>query len=178
MKTSLKLSAFLMLSSVLFSFFGTFAHAASLQVTKIGALDLAGQTYTEWWYKGTSPTIQGKAVASSQITIQVDSNPEALVSSDAQGNWSYPTTLEKGDYNFIIKQGAETVSFKVHMDQDLPLTQSTSQTTESTTAVPVTGKDQMIALIFGTGVVLMASYLYIWGDTKRKSVFEAKIIKD
>lgn len=54
----------------------------------------------------------------------------------------------------------------------------TTDTQESTTPVPETGFDQTTALIFSGGVLLLASYLYIWGgDASRKS-FDKKMIKE
>lgn len=154
--------------------FFSFSFCATLQVTKIGALDLAGKIYSEWWYTGTNPTFYGKASPNSEVTIVVGQN-SFKTNSDANGDWSYVSAIQAGDYDINFSQGSEKVAFKLHLGQNLP-DSSAPQVQQSTT--PNTGHNQMVALALGGGVLLLATYFYITGDPRRKSIFEAKILKE
>lgn len=153
-----------------------FSDASSLSLTKIGALDTAGKNYTEWWYTNTSATLAGTAADGSQVTVKIgDQSNQVNV---ASGAWSYPFTGEGKDYNVEISQGSEKISFVLHLGQAYPGDASSGSAPTTATEVPETGYDQIIAISLGVGIVLLASYFYFWGDIKRKSVFETKIIKD
>ncbi|HQK41719.1 MAG TPA: hypothetical protein PKV39_01865 [bacterium] len=163
---------------VLFILFLEPAFAAVLTLQKIGALDTAGKNYPEWWYIGSSPTLSGTAKAGENVSIKIGENSFS-VTPDSSGNWSYATSLEKGDYPIQITQGEETISFVLHLGQNMPQTvvQSGSQP-ESTTSVPDTGFNQYVALSFGLGIVLFSTYLYFLTDNKKKSVFESRVLKE
>jgi len=153
-----------------------FSTAASLSLTKIGSVDATGKNYTEWWYTNTSVTLAGTASDGSQVTVKIgDQSNQVNVSS---GSWSYNFSGESKDYNVEISQGAEKIVFVLHLGQALPNNLSSGSAPASANGVPETGYDQIIAISLGVGIVLLASYFYFWGDTKRKGVFETKIIKD
>jgi hypothetical protein len=152
----------------------SYSFSATLQVTKIGALDLAGKMYNEWWYTGTNPTFYGTATPNTEVTIAIGQD-SFKTNSDTNGSWSYVAALQAGNYDLSFSQGNEKVTFKLHLGQNLP-ENSTAQAQQSTT--PITGHDQMVALALGAGVLLLATYFYITGDPRRKSVFEAKILKE
>ncbi len=154
--------------------------AASLSLTKLGTIDTAGSNYSEWWYTNTSALLTGTAAVGQKVNIKVDSTA-ASVDPASSGAWSYQLTGESKDYKIEISQGSEKISFVLHLGQQLPqnITQgTTNQTNQSTTPTPVTGFNQIIALSLGLGIILLASYFYFWGDTRKKSVFEAKMIKE
>jgi hypothetical protein len=163
----------LMLVLMLVVFF-SYSFSATLQVTKIGNLELAGKVYTEWWYTGTNPILYGVAAPNSEVTIAIGTT-SYKTNSDAQGNWTYSVSLSSGNYDLVFSQAAEKVSFKLHLGQDLPQNIN-SQTQQSTT--PNTGYNQMLSLGMGIGILLLATYFYVLGDPRRKSVFEAKILKE
>jgi len=167
--------AFLLPLVALFS--ASYVFSATLQVTRIGGLDLGGKIYKEWWYTGENPTFYGKATANSEVTITADTNSHKATA-DASGDWSYASALAKGDYKMTFAQGSESVAFTLHLGQVLPqnITSSSEQTNQSTT--PSGGTDQIVALTLGLGILLLATYFYVYGDPKRKSVFEAHIIKE
>jgi hypothetical protein len=158
---------------IIYGFF-SYSFSATLQVTRIGALDLGGKVYNEWWYSGINPTFYGKAAANSEVTITVGQNSFKTTSS-ADGDWSYAAVLQAGDYDLSFSQGSEKVSFKLHLGQNVPAN-SAGQVSQSTT--PITGRNQMVGLAMGAGLLLLATYFYITGDPRRKSVFEAKILKE
>jgi len=164
---------FLMLLLMTVVFF-SYSFAATLQVTKIGNLDLAGKVYTQWWYTGTNPILYGVASPNSEVTITIGQN-NYKTNSDSQGNWTYSASLSAGDYDLTFSQASEKISFKLHLGQDLPQNID-SQTQQSTT--PNTGYNQMVSLGMGIGILLLATYFYVSGDPRRKSVFEAKILKE
>jgi hypothetical protein len=154
-----------------------FVSAASLQLTKIGNLDLGGKAYNEWWYTGTNPVFAGKAATGTDVSIKAGS-VTGNATPNASGDWTFATNLDKGDHQVEITQGSEKISFMLHLGQGLPENVSSGQTSQTTSTVPSTGYNQIFALSFGAGVVLLATYIYIWGDQNRKKIFEARILKE
>lgn len=152
-----------------------YSFGVSLQLNRIGSLDLDGNMYSEWWYTGSKPTFYGTAEVSSTVTVKVDGT-EATTSADGSGNWTYYLDKDAGDYAIEIVQGAENVSFTLYLGQSLP--DGSVESTESTSSVPATGFDQYIALMLGVGVILLATYFYISGDSNKKAVFETRILKE
>ena len=174
MKSKIKFLPFLLLALII----QPFTFSATLQLTKIGALDTGGMMYTEWWYTGVNPTLAGKAVASSTVTVDVGETDYSATANSA-GDWSVGTSLKAGDYNIVITQGSESYTFTLHLGQNLPSGVSgTGETSQSTSTVPETGFNQMVALSFGSGIALLASYLYISSDANKKTAFEKKILQE
>jgi len=154
--------------------------AAPFALTKIGALDLGGKTYPEWWYTASNPTFYGTADANSEVTVQIGDDSHKT-NSDASGNWSYYAALNAGDYDIKVSQGANSYTFKLHLGQGLPANlggSESSQSTQSTSSVPTTGYNQIAAIGFGMGLALLASYFYISGDVDRKAQFEKRLINE
>jgi len=172
-KNLIKLLSFL----VVIIFIAEASFGASLSLNKIGSLDLGGNMYSEWWYTGTKPTLYGTAEESSTVTVLVDGT-EATTSVDTSGNWTYYLDKDEGDYSIVISQGEESISFILHLGQSVPSDLGSVESTESTSSVPSTGFNQYIALMFGVGVVLLATYFYTVGDSHKKSVFETRVIKE
>lgn len=154
--------------------------AASFALTKIGALDLGGKTYPEWWYTAVNPTLYGTGEASKEVTILIGSDSHK-VTADSLGNWAYYAELTGGDYDIKVSQGSSSYSFKLHLGQGLPANlggSQSSQTTQSTGSVPLTGYNQIAAIGFGVGLALLASYFYISGDVDKKSLFEKRLLNE
>jgi len=152
---------------VLFFLFSFQATAATLQVTKIGSLDLGGQMYSEWWYSGTNPTLYGTATASSDVTITIDS-VASTATADASGGWQLtPTTLTQGDHTIVVTSSGETVSFTLHVGQAYPGTSTTAIPAESTPAVslsenpptPVTGANDIVLMLLIATVLITTGYI-------------------
>ena len=164
--------------SVFISFllFSNFCFSATLQLQKIGALDLGGKTYSEWWYTEINPVFSGVSTASSKVDIKIGDSLYST-NSDASGNWSYASQMEKGDYVIEISQGAEKLSFKLHLGQSMPTTIG-SGTAPAGGTVPVTGFNQFVALSMGMGIILLATYFYFSTDSKKNAVFENRMIKE
>jgi len=169
-----KLISLLSVYLFLFSFLAFHVFSASLSMTKIGALNTDGKTYPEWWYTGTNPTLVGTAGESSEVSLKLGDDT-FTTTADGSGNWSYATALASGDHAIVLSQGSETYAFTLHLGQSFP---GTSETTESTTGVPVTGFNQVVAITFGAGIALLATYFYIWGDSDKRVRFEKKFIKE
>jgi len=167
-----------LIPSLIIAFSLSYAFAATLQLHKIGALDLGGKTYKEWWYTGTKPTFVGVASPSTTVGIKITDN-SYTANADSNGNWSYPTALDKGDYTITISQGSESLAFTLHLGQDVPENiGTTAQTSGSASAVPTTGFNQYVAVTFGIGVILLATYFYFSTDSKKKTIFENRMIKE
>ena len=163
----------LLLPAFMFIFLVGSVFSATLTLTKIGALDTSGKLYSEWWYSSTTAVLSGAATDGTQVSVKVDEQANQV--NVASGVWSYTLTGEAKDYNIVISQGDENITFVLHLGQAYP-TDATSE--EITEGVPDTGFNQIIAITLGTGIILLASYFYFWGDLKKKSVFEAKIIRE
>ncbi|HLD51099.1 hypothetical protein A3K34_01755 [candidate division WWE3 bacterium RIFOXYC1_FULL_40_10] len=168
----------LILSLILLAYPVVHTFAADFALTKIGAMDLGGKMYSEWWYTGTFPTFFGTGTPDATIvlTMQGDSYQTKVNSS---GDWSYSTNLPKGDFPIELVQDTQKISFTLHLGQSVPTTTpATTTTPETTSTVPDTGIDQIASIAFASGIILLAGYFYFWGDTRRHTSFEQKIIKD
>lgn len=144
------------------------SHAFGLELKSIGALSLGGKTYTEWWYTGTNPTYVGTAKASSDVKVTVGKNSYDA-KADTTGNWSVATKETAGDYDVTIAGDGTTYAFKLHLGTNMPAA-GVGSTASGT--VPSTGSEQVVALLFSLGVLLMASYFYFWGSQNNKVKFE------
>jgi len=144
-----------LLVTILSVSFSTFVFSASLSLTKIGSL--------------------GTAADGSQVSVKVGETTNAV--NVTSGAWSYDFTGENKDYNIEISQGSEKISFVLHLGQTLP-NNVTAGSSPQSEGVPETGYNQIIAISLGVGIVLLASYFYFWGDSKKKTVFEARMIRE
>lgn len=163
----------------LFLLLTTFSFSAVLELKKIGALDTSGKVYPEWWYVGSSPVLSGVAETGKSVTIIIDENSNS-VTPDSSGSWSYATQLENGDHNISISQGENKIVFVLHLGQNMPanIGSTTSGSQPANTEVPETGFNQYIALSFGVGIILLATYFYFATDSNKKKVFENRIIRE
>lgn len=146
------------------------ALSASLSLSRIGALDTQGNTYSEWWYTGTKPTLQGTADPGDMVTITVDDS-SSEVTADDSGTWSFSTDLGEGEHSVTLVSGEESYSFTLHLGQSLPAdlgSSGTTETTESTTQVPETGVTQLFALVAGVSALALGWYFY----STRKPYFD------
>lgn len=157
-------------------FFRTYCNASSLTLTNIGALDTQGKTYSEWRYTEKEVLLKGNSSDTSAVTVKIgDTSYQAEV---LNGTWSQKISKDTGDYPVEITQGSEKISFTLHLGQNIPESNTTAASAPVSGTTPVTGYNQIIAISFSLGVILLASYFYFWGDTRKRSVFEAKILKE
>ncbi|MBW6441911.1 hypothetical protein K0B04_03370 [Patescibacteria group bacterium] len=170
-----KISRYLLISLFVL-FISNLSFAATLSLQKIGAMDTGGNTYPEWWYTGTSPVLSGVAEIGTDVTVKVNETPSS-VTPDSSGAWSYTTQLDTGDHNIVISQGENSISFILHLGQTMP-SGTVSETQESTTSVPETGFNQYVAISFGLGTILLATYFYFASDSNKKKVFETRMLKE
>ncbi|OGC38835.1 hypothetical protein A3K42_01175 [candidate division WWE3 bacterium RBG_13_37_7] len=170
MRKFLPILAFVLLFS-----YAPFVYAADLKLEKIGALDLGGKMYSEWWYTGTSPTLSGTGDKDEEVKIKVgDKSYET--DPDSSGKWSQAIQAAAGDYSVEISQeDQDTIKFTLHLGQGVPTDLGTAG--ESSSTVPVTGFNQMVALSMGLGVILLGVYFYISGSARNK-VFDKKMLDE
>lgn len=168
-----------LLTSFLFVLLFSYSFAGTLSLFKIGALDTGGKTYPEWWYKGTSPVLSGMASVGSDLAIKIG-EITATVKPGADGAWTYATNLETGDYEIKITQEPDTISFTLHLGQDMAtgVTTQPSATQPGDPVVPDTGFNQYVAASFGLGIILLSTYFYFSADSKKKTVFESRVLKE
>lgn len=134
------------------------ALAASLTLTKIGALDVGTKKLSgQWWYTSTNPTLYGAAGESATVTINIDGT-EGSANADSSGNWQfYSDKLTNGNHTVAISSGGESMSFSLNIGPDVP--ESTSST--SGNAVPVTGNSSLLVYIAISAILLIAGGLLI-----------------
>lgn len=144
----------------LFLFAGR-VHAASLSLTHIGTLATGGAKYDEWNYTSPNPMLRGVAGANAQVTININTIAQTVLS-DASGNWSYlPTTLTTGIHAVALSSGTEQYSFIINIGSTLPAGTPTPVGTMTTVPqdLPVTGAAEVtLALLAGAGALLFAGY--------------------
>jgi hypothetical protein len=156
-----------------------FIQSFALSLTKIGVLETNGNKYADWYYSGTYPTLFGKATANQPVTVKLN-DKTYTANASASGDWNYPTGLGAGNHTVELSQGTEKLNFTLHLGQAMPSVTTTTASTapQPTASVPNTGVDQIGALMFGSGAIMLAAYLYFWGDNSKLIAFEQKILKD
>ena len=162
-----------------------FAHvnAASLSLTKIGALDTGGATYSDWWYTGTSPTLAGTAGSSADVSIKIGDDTSS-VTADSGGNWTYATSLEENDYSITISSGDESYAFTLHAGQVMPAdvgssdsSETTEETAETTSTEPATGYPQVFGLATSISLLGIGAYLYLKNKKSTKRAYVRSVLK-
>lgn len=173
----LKIKQLLLPMLILSSVFLFNVSAASLTLTHIGALATNGMAYADWWYTGTNPTLRGAAGNGASVEVSIDGT-ETTVTADGSGNWSMATTMATGDYDISITSGSESYSFTLHTGQTVPAAGGgTTQTTQSTTAVPDTGSHQLPMIIMSLGLLTLAAYYIKYGRLSALKAFENDAVK-
>lgn len=108
-----------------------------------------------------TPTIQGKAPAGSTVTIAVYSTQQitATVTADANGNWSYvvPQALDAGSHTVVVAAQNPTTGQTETATLAFVISNGTTTTTTSETgeAMPVSGSIEPTILLIGLGVLLL-----------------------
>jgi len=153
-------------------------YAASLTLTHIGGLATDGATYSEWWYSGTNPLLKGTAGEGAEVAISVGTE-EYTASADSSGYWSYQTSLAAEDYTIAINSGGEGYSFTLHAGQSMSSGTSTDtvETTQSTTAVPPTGYNQIAGILGGSTLAFAGVYVYLQGRKSTKKAYAKEVLK-
>ncbi len=153
-------------------------HAASLSLTHIGGLATDGATYSEWWYSGTTPLLKGTAGEGADVVITVGTDAQT-VTADSSGYWSYQASLAAEDYTIAINSGGESYSFTLHAGQSMSSgdSMSTTETTQSTTAVPPTGYNQIAGILGGSTLALAGVYAYLQGRKSTKKAYAKEVLK-
>ena len=153
-------------------------YAASLSLTHIGGLVTNGSTYSEWWYTGTNPLLKGTAGEGAEVVISIGSE-EHTVTADSGGYWSYQTSLATEDYTIAINSGGEGYSFTLHAGQSMSSDSvtATTETTQSTTAVPPTGYNQIAGILGGSTLALAGVYAYLQGRKSTKKAYAKEVLK-
>ena len=142
--------------------------AQTLQLNRIGSMDVSGVSYDHWWYTNTSVTFTGIADANATVTATIDGTAGSATA-DASGNWSYAATLTEGeDHAVSFASGGSTISLTLTIGPvpaDVGTATTTTTTTTTTTAtssaLPEAGVSWVTLLILMTGGVLVTSGLFL-----------------
>lgn len=105
------------------------------------------------------PVIQGKAAPGATVTITIYSTPQtAVVTADANGNWTYtPTTpLDPGPHNVVITAQSATETTTATSSFVVAAASETSQSTVATgSAMPVSGSTTTTVFLLVIGCILI-----------------------
>lgn len=151
-------------------------YAASLVVTKIGALDTGGNTYPQWWYTASNPVFAGTAPAGATVDITVN-DASTSVTADGSGNWSYASNLTSGDHSLKFEADGSSYSFLLSITQTLPESFSSGtsvETTQSTVPIPDTGVNTVAGLVVSVSAIALGTYFYDRNNSKKD--FENSVI--
>lgn len=172
------LKTFFIATALLGLIFTRPVYGASLNLTHIGSLATEGSTYSEWWYSATNPLLKGTANDNAQVKIMIDSE-EYTTQADSDGDWSYQTSLSAKDYSITISSEGEEYSFTLHAGQSMSGdSTSTMETTQSTSAVPPTGHNQIAGIITGVTLAAAGIYAYTEGRKSTKRAYVNEVMKD
>lgn len=158
--------------------FSNSAFAASLTLTKIGALDTGGNTYPQWWYTASSPVFAGTADAGATVNVTINGSSDA-VTADSSGNWTYASSLGEGDHNIMFESGGVSYSFLLSITPTLPesfTSNTTTETSQSTVPVPDTGMNHIAGFVVAVSAIALGTYFYDRKNTNKE--FENRILKD
>jgi len=177
-----KLFAFLTIFVFSVLALSNFALAADFALTHIGAMSTGGSQYPEWWYMGSSPTFRGTAGSGSEVAVIIDGDQYA-VTADSEGNWSYATSLEDGDYSMGFTSGSSSYYFTLHQGQNLPsdlggTTTTTPESTGTPAEVPDTGSHQVFILSVAGALMAFGAYYTLDSREKALAKFERRSIKN
>ncbi|OGK62407.1 hypothetical protein A2334_02710 [Candidatus Roizmanbacteria bacterium RIFOXYB2_FULL_38_10] len=97
----------------LFFVFTSSVFAEELVITKIGALNVNGKYYNQWWYEPTRLTLEGTGSKGANVDIYLDDEVSTIKTSTEDGSWKYthPTELEKRDYKVKVASGDKSYAF-------------------------------------------------------------------
>lgn len=102
----------------LIAFFLTFLMPASVMaedfaITKIGAMDVNGKYYNQWWYEPTKLTLQGTGSRGANVDIYIDGLVKTIKVSESDGQWKYAHDgeLEKKDHSVKVASGDREFNF-------------------------------------------------------------------
>ena len=109
------------------------AFAQVFQLNTIGTVNVAGTSFSQFWYTGTNVSLTGNTSAGSSVSVSVDSSVNSATV-DESGNWSYATTLTEGDHQVSLTSAGETINFTLTIGSTQP-----STTTTGTATTPVSG---------------------------------------
>ncbi len=108
--------------------------AATLQLTSIGEILVPTTAFTTWTHEGENPVFVGKATASAQVTILLNS-ASSQVTADSVGGWIFtPTTLLEGTHSVTISSNSESKAFNLIIASDSASATGTTSTTPTPTS--------------------------------------------
>lgn len=143
--------------------------AASLSLTKIGALNIGNKQISgQWYYTSTNPTLYGTAGEGSNVVINIDGT-EGSATADASGNWQfYSDKLTNGNHQVAISSGSESFGFSLNIGQDVPADLNSATVSASGNAVPVTGSTSSLITYVGISAALLMGGVFLL-NKKRSS---------
>jgi hypothetical protein len=135
----------------------------AVEVVSVGNFQLEGKQYSQLWYVSNNPVLVGKAVASSTVSITVNTQPYTATA-DTAGNWSKQINVTSGDNNVTVADSASTYSF-ILTNGVAPAGGTASAsggTTTTTSTLPDTGMGlpTLLMLAMAAGLMGVSAYAY------------------
>jgi hypothetical protein len=154
------------LTTLAFLFFFVASSASAVELVSVGNFQLEGRQYSQLWYVSSNPVLVGKAVASSTVTITVNTQPYTATA-DTAGNWSKQINVISGDNNVTVADSASTYSF-ILTNGAAPAggTASGSSSTTTTSTLPDTGMSLPTLLMFAMAVGFLGVSAYAYSTQK------------
>jgi len=156
--------------------FSGIVYSAGLSLSKIGSISTDGKSYSEWWYAGTNPTLEGVAPAGASVVIKIDDTEVTVTTSDS-GVWIYSSqNIPEGDHLVVISSGGDIISFTLHAGQVTP--EGTVDDPATEVPVPETAGFPYPPLIMvSLAFVLFGYYLHLHNRLHSSRAFEQEVIR-
>lgn len=138
-----------------FLLFASSSFASGFYLKTIGALDVEGGIYSQIWYTSENVTFKGVAPAGNSVTAVIN-GASNTVTADANGNWSYSTSLNQGDNSVsFTTEGANNLSFTLTIGE---VPEGVGEIPKAETPSAGVGYPTIFLLTGGSAFLLFASY--------------------
>ncbi|MGI5841032.1 MAG: Ig-like domain-containing protein [Patescibacteria group bacterium] len=114
----IKLLSALLLVSLIFLTAGKIV-ASGFSLNSIGNLNTSGTMSSHWWYTGLNPSLNGAALANSQVDIVIDGT-SYQTTADESGQWSFTADSElgAGDHTVSLTNSGSVIDFTLTLGSE------------------------------------------------------------
>lgn len=114
----IKLLSVLLLVSLIFLTAGKIV-ASGFSLNSIGNLNTSGTMSSHWWYTGLNPSLNGAALANSQVDIVIDGT-SYQTTADESGQWSFTADSElgAGDHTVSLTNSGSVIDFTLTLGSE------------------------------------------------------------
>lgn len=114
----IKLLSVLLLVSLIFLTAGKIV-ASGFSLNSIGNLNTSGTMSSHWWYTGLNPSLNGAALANSQVDIVIDGTSYQTTANES-GQWSFTADSElgAGDHTVSLTNSGSVIDFTLTLGSE------------------------------------------------------------